>query len=90
MPGPKFFPDEIADRLRDLSHDDIVIVCKDFRQKNYYCRQTARNEDGIYSTYRHFETKYGIVVDNIIMRLYDALEDGAHLYVVINGKREPF
>lgn len=90
MPGPRLFPDEIAARLRDLKHGDKVIIKDGFQEKHSYCCETARNEDGIVSTWRRFETQHGIVVDNIVTRLYDASEAGCTLMVTINNSTEPF
>ena len=87
---PKYFEDEIAERLRDLIHGDKVIVKDDLCEKSYFCRQTMRDDDGVYWTYRRFETGRGAIVNDIERRLYKAANEGCELFVEHDGMIEIF
>ena len=90
MNNPNLFPDEIAERLRDLHHGDKVIVCSGGTEQIWTCYESAVYDDGIVSPFRRFETVNRSVVDHIVDRLYSYSEHGDGLYVVKDGVRQPF
>lgn len=90
MKEPAFFPDEIAERLRNLRHGDEVVVRNGSEEERYRCYQNMGNDNGILWTRSRFVTNDGAFIRNIVEKLYDAYESGASLFVIITNELQPF
>ena len=90
MNEPKMFEDEIQDRLRDLKDGDRIIIRHGSTTEALTCRESATYEDGIVSRLRRFETANRSFVTRLVDRLYDYLESGCDVSVIIDGVQEPF